>query len=99
MKRTLLLSCLMALTLSIWAQGPNGTGIYYQAADGKKGAELKSVLCNILADGSEGEDVYVYNYNSSMWAAYETTDVHEVNGKIEIWDMYSATSHYSPSNH
>ena len=99
MKRTLLLSCLMALTLSIWAQGPNGTGTYYQAADGKKGAELKSVLCDILADGYEGEDVYVYNYNSSMWAAYETTDVHEVNGIIEIWDMYSATSHYSPSNH
>ena len=30
-----------------YAQGPNDSGTYYQAADGKKGAELKTALCAI----------------------------------------------------
>ena len=31
-----------------FAQGPNNTGTYYQAADGKKGKELKTALCAII---------------------------------------------------
>ena len=32
----------------VWAQGPNGSGTYYQAADGKKGAELKTALKDVI---------------------------------------------------
>ena len=30
-----------------YAQGPNDSGTYYQDANGKKGAELKTALCGI----------------------------------------------------
>ena len=33
---------------SAFAQGPNGSGTYYQAADGKKGKALKTALFKII---------------------------------------------------
>ena len=105
MKRTLLLSCLMALTLSLWAQGPNGTGTYYQAADGKKGAELKTALYNILRYSyytfvDEYGQTQSRNYKmvpyKELYDAYEKTDLRSDG---YIWDMYSNTSNYSPDDH
>ena len=51
MKRILLLPCLLIMAAVAWAQGPNNTGEYYKAADGKKGAALKTALFNILRYG------------------------------------------------
>lgn len=62
-----------------YAQGPNGSGTYYQAADGKKGAELKTALCGIIYNRSE-------RTYSQLWTDFQTTDKKE-NGKV--WDMYS----------
>ena len=39
---------------TICAQGPNGSGTYYQAADGKKGAELKTSLSEVVYNRNEG---------------------------------------------
>jgi hypothetical protein len=41
------------LAVSAWAQGPNNSGTYYQAADGKKGAALKTALYSIIYDRTE----------------------------------------------
>ena len=39
---------LSLLALCAWAQGPNNSGTYYQDANGKKGAELKTALSSII---------------------------------------------------
>ena len=62
-----------------YAQGPNDSGTYYQADDGKKGAELKTALCAIIY--SRTERTY-----KQLWTDFQTTDKKE-NGKV--WDMYS----------
>jgi endonuclease I len=64
---------------SAQAQGPNGSEAYYQAADGKKGAALKSALCAIIYNRNER------TYND-LWEDFKTTDVTS-NGTV--WDMYS----------
>nr|WP_297147272.1 hypothetical protein [uncultured Prevotella sp.] len=38
---------LQLITLSLFAQGPNNTGTYYQNANGKKGKALKTAMFNI----------------------------------------------------
>ena len=66
------------------AQGPNDSGTYYAAADGKKGAELKSALAAIIYDRDEGgslNDAY-----KALWTHFQTTDK-RANGTV--WDMYS----------
>ena len=67
-----------------YAQGPNDSGTYYQAADGKKGAELKTALCAIIYPRNEGGDLNTA-YNA-LWTHFQTTDALP-NGKV--WDMYS----------
>jgi len=62
-----------------YAQGPNDSGTYYQAADGKKGAELKTALCGIIYNRTE-------RTYKQLWTDFQTTDKKE-NGKV--WDMYS----------
>ena len=88
-----------------WAQGPNNTGEYYKAANGKKGAALKTALFNILRYGyytftdEYGEQQtkkYLMVPYKGLYDAYEDTDLRD-DGKI--WDMYSNTSNYYPSNH
>jgi endonuclease I len=98
----------MIVTAVTWAQGPNNTGEYYKNADGKKGAELKTALYNILRkeehpfivyENGQPKTVYkkfVMVSYSGLYDAYEDTDLRE-DGKI--WDMYSNTSNYYPSNH
>ena len=68
-----------------YAQGPNDSGTYYQAADGKKGAELKTALCGIIYNRTER------TYND-LWTDFRKTDKRE-DGKV--WDMYSGISNYT----
>ncbi|MCR4922303.1 MAG: endonuclease [Bacteroidaceae bacterium] len=75
-----------ALTLYRLADDTSGDFDYYQAADGKTGAALKTAMCGIIYDHTElGYD--------NLWEAYQTTDVRS-DGKI--WDMYSNITNYDP---
>ena len=49
MKQLLLIALMMLVgTVGCYAQGPHDSGEYYKAADGKKGAALKTALCGII---------------------------------------------------
>ena len=85
-KRTSALNILLALVLQALAQGPAGTGTYYQDADGKKGRELKTAMWGIIKDHNK------LSY-CDLWDAYGDTDLREDGS---IWDMYSSTSHFKP---
>ena len=75
---------LLTLAATSWAQGPNNSGEYYKAADGKKGAELKTALCGMIYDRNEGGSLD--NAYKALWTHFRTTDALS-NGKV--WDMYS----------
>ena len=86
MKKTLFCAGWLLLAASgVFAQGPNDSGTYYQAADGKKGAELKTALCGIIYNRTE-------RTYGDLWTDFQTTDVRE-DGKV--WDMYSGTSNFT----
>lgn len=76
---------LQFITLSLFAQGPNNTGTYYQNANGKKGKELKTAMFNIISNHSS------LSYDG-LWTAFKTTDKRE-DGKV--WDMYSCTTNFN----
>ena len=78
--------CLLFVTTALWAQ-PNGTGTYYQKANGKKGRELKTAMFNIIKNPS------VVHYDS-LWYAYNISDRRVLDNEEFIWDMYSAISRY-----
>ena len=81
---------LLAISSPIFAQGPNDSGTYYQAADGKKGAELKTALCGIIYNRTErGSADNVYKM---LWTDFQTTDVRS-DGKV--WDMYSNITNFT----
>ena len=86
MKKSLLLLFLLS-TLTVWAQGPYETGTYYQNADGKKAAELKSALFAIISPHT------IQTYTYGVWDAIESYDIRE-DGKI--WDIYSNISNFTP---
>ena len=75
---------LLAVAATGWAQGPNDSGEYYKAADGKKGAELKTALCGVIYNRDEGGDLSTAY--KALWTHFRTTDA-KPNGKV--WDMYS----------
>ena len=75
---------LLAVAATGWAQGPNDSGEYYKAADGKKGAELKTALCGVIYNRDEGGDLSTAY--KALWTHFKTTDA-KPNGKV--WDMYS----------
>ncbi len=58
---------------------------YYASAEGKKGSELKTALCNIIYQANAPVSY------AGLKGAYLTTDVRE-DGKI--WDMYSNVTNY-----
>ena len=70
---------LLAISSNSFAQGPNNSGTYYQAADGKKGEALKTALCAIIYNRTE-------RTYKQLWTDFYTTDA-KSNGKV--WDMYS----------
>ena len=80
---------LAAVALLASATAPNGSGTYYQNADGKTGAQLKTALCGILWETRYNPAL---SYNE-LWTAFHTTDVRS-DGKI--WDMYSDNTNYEP---
>ncbi len=83
--RLLLLSLFIAVICSVWAQGPNGSGTYYQSADGKKGSELKTAMYNIIKNPS------VTSYKG-LYDAYIKTDTRP-DGYVRDW--YSNATNYS----
>jgi|GEM_PF-95542 len=85
MKKTYMTLLLAAVALLASAAAPNGSGMYYQNADGKKGAALKSALRDIVQTNIEKD----YDY---LWTAFKTTDKRS-DGKV--WDMYSNITNYT----
>ena len=77
---------LAAVAMCTFAAAPNGSGTYYQNANGYKGAALKTALRGIIYNRTEK----TYGY---LWTAFQTTDVRS-DGKI--WDMYSNITNYTP---
>ncbi|MBQ6194015.1 MAG: endonuclease [Prevotella sp.] len=89
-KRLFTTICTLALTLSMaWAQGPNGSNTYYQAADGKKGEALKTAMFNIIKISSAG-----WSYDG-LKEAYKTTDKRS-DGYLRDW--YSNATSYTPGS-
>jgi len=89
MKKLLLTVAMTTIAGIAFAQGPNESGTYYQAADGKSGAALKTTLSKIINPHTNiGYD--------GLFKAYESTD-RRPDGKVRDW--YSATTNYSFSDH
>lgn len=86
-QRSTLLMMMVLAAISGWAQ-PNGTGNYYQKADGYKGKSLKTALYEIIKSPS------VKGYGE-LFECYKKTDLRP-DGKI--WDMYSNTTNFDPDN-
>ena len=83
---------LLTLTATgVYAQGPNDSGTYYAAADGKKGYELKTALCGIIRAGLEDN---VVSYTPGLWNAYPKTDA-KPDDNTKVWDMYSNTTNFT----
>ena len=85
-KRLFTTICTLALTLSMaWAQGPNGSETYYQAANGKKGAALKTAMYGIIKTHTNiGYD--------GLYEAYRATDTRP-DGYVRDW--YSNATYYT----
>ena len=85
-KRLFTTICSLALTLCMaWAQGPNGSETYYQAANGKKGAALKTAMYGIIKTHTNiGYD--------GLYEAYKTTDTRP-DGYVRDW--YSNATYYT----
>lgn len=67
-----------------WAQGPNNSGTYYQSANGKKGAALKTALYNIINPHTNiGYD--------GLYEGYKKTDT-RADGYVRDW--YSNTTNF-----
>lgn len=89
-KRLFTTICTLALTLSLaWAQGPNGSNTYYQAANGKKGEALKTAMFNIIKISKAG-----WSYDG-LKEAYKTTDTRS-DGYLRDW--YSNATSYTPGS-
>ena len=87
MKRRSLLTVLTFLLVSatVWAQGPNGSKDYYEAADGKKGQALKTALHGIIHKHTNiGYD--------GLYEAYKKTDTRP-DGYVRDW--YSNATYYT----
>ncbi len=74
-----------------WAQGPNHTGTYYQAADGQCGEALKTAFFQIINGEYQGVKFKQISY-TKVWGAFATTDVLE--DSVTIRDRYSNITSY-----
>lgn len=75
----------MLSTLSASAQGPNASGTYYAAADGKQGSALKTALASII-------NPHTQRSYKQLWTDFYSTDVRS-DGKV--WDMYSGVTNFT----
>lgn len=86
------------LTLgTAWAQGPNHTGTYYQAADGQCGEALKTAFFQIINGEYQGVQFQQIDYTNSktgndVWHAFYTTDV--LDDGVTIRDRYSCITQF-----
>ena len=85
-KRLSVLSALVMCLALAWAQGPNESGTYYQNADGKSGAELKTAMWNIVKLPSKAPLSY-----GDLYEAYKKTDT-RADGYVRDW--YSNATNY-----
>lgn len=85
-KRPFALGLFFLVPLIIWAQGPNGTGTYYQSTNGKSGATLKTAFFNVIKGTLVSRSSY-----SNLWNIYKTSDVRS-DGKLQ--DIYSNATNY-----
>ena len=89
-KKLLTAVSLLCLSLAIgFAQGPNGSKTYYQAANGKSGAALKTALHNKIKISTAG-----WSYDG-LKEAYKTTDT-RADGYLRDW--YSNATSYTPGS-
>lgn len=83
--KILLLAVLAVISCNVWAQGPNNSGTYYQSANGKKGAALKTAFFNIIKNHTDiGYD--------GLIEAYHKADT-RADGKLRDW--YSNATNYT----
>lgn len=79
-----------------WAQGPNQTGTYYEAANGKSGAALKTAFFEIINGSYQDNKFQQIQYGSGqlkgIWGAFQTTDV--LDDGVTIRDRYSNITAY-----
>ena len=83
------LSLVTVLTIACaaaWAQGPNNSGTYYQAANGQKGAALKTALHNIISKKKHSPSY------DELLELYKKTDTRP-DGKVRDW--YSNTTNFT----
>lgn len=97
MKQLYIAIIVQTLMLSTaWAQGPNHTGTYYQAADGQCGEALKTAFFQIINGEYQGVQFQQIKYGSGrldgIWGAFATTDV--LDDGVTIRDRYSNITHY-----
>ena len=88
MKRLSLSVMFLLSVLVLWAQDQSVLS-YYQAADGKKGAELKTAFFQIISPHE------VQSYTPGVWNAVNSYDIRP-DGKI--WDIYSGISNFTPKD-
>lgn len=87
MNRYVLLVMSLLASPVAFSQGPNDSGAYYQAADGKKGTELKTALFQIISPHE------VQSYTPGVWNAINTYDIRPDGC---VWDIYSGISNFTP---
>ena len=89
--KTISLFCLFMLVISAaWAQGPNNSRTYYQAANGKSGQALKTAMYNII----KTTERTVVGYDN-LKEAYTKTDVRS-DGFLRDW--YSNDTKFVPGS-
>ena len=89
MNRYVLLVMSLLASPVVFSQGPNDTGTYYQGADCKKGAELKTALFQIISPHT------VISYTPGVWEAFKQIDIREDGC---IWEIYSCISDFTPGD-
>ncbi len=73
------------VTTKEFVRNVNQTLAYYQNADGKQGAALKTAMCVIILPHTQ-------RTYDNLWTDFQTTDVRS-DGKV--WDMYSNSTNFT----
>ena len=84
--KILLIVILTVLALGTWAQGPNGSGTYYQSANGLTGSALKTKLYTIISKKTHSPSY------DELIELYKKTDTRP-DGKVRDW--YSNTTNFT----
>ncbi len=88
-KRMTAVFCLAAMALALSAQTADDWTDYYQAADGRQGAALKTALSQIVYPRTERS-------YGDLWTDFRQTDARSDG---TVWDMYSCVSSFTFGTH